>query len=136
MFGVMGLQMHLMARGIDNSEVEERTGEIHKPRDHVREDTDDKDTVLEALDELSETVDKETASQNLFFKTVTVKLRYENFETHTYAKTLSFQTNRAQDLKKIARELLSAHLETGRKVRVLGVRVSSFVSAEKQKTLF
>ena len=137
MFGVMGLQMHLMARGIDNSEVEERTGVKSISHETTfEEDTDNKDTVLEALDELSETVAKETASQKLFFKTVTVKLRYENFETHTYAKTLSFQTNRAQDLKKIARELLSAHLEAGRKVRLLGVRVSSFISAEKQKTLF
>ncbi|HEX9261252.1 MAG TPA: DNA polymerase IV, partial [Candidatus Bathyarchaeia archaeon] len=136
MFGVMGLQMHLMARGIDNSEVVQHT-EV-KSISHettFEEDTDEVETVLKALDELSEAVVQEVDSQNLFFKTVTVKIRYENFETHTYSKTLSFQTNRKQDLSKISRELLGTHLKGGRKVRLIGVRVSSFISAEKQKTL-
>ena len=136
MFGVMGVQMHLMARGIDNSEVEQRTGVKSISHETTfEEDTDDSKEVLAALDALSEDVAKETAEQQLFFKTVTVKVRYENFETHTYAKSLPFQTNRTQDLRKTARELLSVHLEPGRKVRLLGVRASNFVSGQKQKTL-
>ena len=136
MFGVMGLQMHLMSRGIDNSEVEQRTGVKSISHETTFEnDTAAIDDVLGALDELSEAVVQEVNSQSLFFKTVTVKIRYENFETHTYAKTLSFQTNQRRDLSRIARELLSAHLKSGRKVRLVGVRVSGFVSAEKQKTL-
>jgi len=136
MFGVMGVQMHLMARGIDNSEVEQRT-EVKSVSHETtfEEDSDDIETVLRALDELSESVIREANSQKLFFKTVTVKLRYENFETHTFTKTLTFQINRAQDLRKAARELFGAHLKSGRKVRLIGVRISSFVSAEKQRTL-
>lgn len=136
MFGAMGVQMHLMARGIDNSEVEQRT-EV-KSISHettFEEDTDDAEAVLKALDELSEAVAHEAAEQKLFFKNVTIKLRYENFETHTRGKTLQFMTNRPQDLKKTARELLQAYLRRGRKVRLIGVRVSSFVSGEKQTTL-
>jgi DNA polymerase IV (DinB-like DNA polymerase) len=135
-FGVMGTQMHLMARGIDRSEVEPRT-EV-KSISHettFEEDTDDADTVLQALDRLSEEVCREVVNQSLFFKTVTIKVRYENFETHTRSKTLAFMTNRLQDLKKTARELLQAYLRQDRKVRLIGVRVSSFVSGEKQKTL-
>jgi DNA polymerase IV (DinB-like DNA polymerase) len=135
-FGVMGTQMHLMARGIDRSEVEQRT-EV-KSISHettFEEDTDDADTVLTALDALSEEVAKETLNQNLFFKTVTIKMRYENFETHTRSKTLPFMTNRPQDLKKTSRELLQTYLKQGRKIRLIGVRVSSFVKGEKQKTL-
>jgi nucleotidyltransferase/DNA polymerase involved in DNA repair len=132
----MGTQMHLMARGIDRSEVEQRT-EV-KSISHettFEEDTDDADTVLTALDALSEEVAKETLNQNLFFKTVTIKMRYENFETHTRSKTLPFMTNRPQDLKKTSRELLQTYLKQGRKIRLIGVRVSSFVKGEKQKTL-
>ncbi len=135
-FGVMGTQMHLMARGIDRSEVEART-EV-KSISHettFEEDTADADTVLSALDTLSEEVCREALNQNLFFKTVTVKLRYENFETHTRSKTLPFMTNRPQDLKKTAKELLQTHLRSDRKVRLIGVRVSSLVKGEKQKTL-
>jgi DNA polymerase IV (DinB-like DNA polymerase) len=136
MFGVMGTQMYLMAHGIDRSEVEERT-EV-KSISHettFEEDEDDANVVLAALDELSEEVGKEAVSQNLFFKTVTIKVRYENFETHTHGKTLPFMTNRSQDLKKTARELLQAYFRRDRKVRLIGVRVSTFVSGEKQKTL-
>jgi DNA polymerase IV (DinB-like DNA polymerase) len=136
LFGVMGVQMHLMARGIDNNPVEERTGVKSISHETTFEqDTDDDTVVLTALDALSDDVSKEAADQHLFFKTVTVKIRYENFETHTTSKTLPFMTNRPQDLKKTARDLLQAYLRRNRKVRLIGVRVSSFVSGEKQMTL-
>jgi nucleotidyltransferase/DNA polymerase involved in DNA repair len=44
-------------------------------------------------------------------------------------------TNRLKDLEKTARELLQSYLKPERKVRLIGVRVSSLVSGEKQKTL-
>jgi len=135
-FGVFGAQMHLMARGIDSSEVETR-GEI-KSISHettFEEDTDDADMVLKTSDALSEEVAKEILNQNLSFKTVTIKLRYENFETHTSAKTLSFMTNRVQDIKKTAQDLVQPFLNNKRKIRLIGVRVSTLVKGDKQKTL-
>jgi len=87
------------------------------------------------LDELSAAVQKETTDQHLLFKTVTLKIRYEDFETHTRSHTLPFLTNRLYDLQKTERELLSGCLHKDRKVRLIGVRVSSLVSSEKQKTL-
>jgi DNA polymerase IV (DinB-like DNA polymerase) len=135
-FGVMGMQMYLSARGIDNSEVEQRTGVKSISHETTfEEDTDDTAVVLAAMDALSEGVAEETADQQLFFKTITIKVRYENFETHTTSKTLQFITNRPQDLKKTASDLLQAYLGSGRKIRLIGVRVSNFVSGEKQKTL-
>lgn len=135
-FGVAGPQMYLNAHGVDNSEVEQRT-EV-KSISHettFEEDEGDAEAVLDASDKLSDSVTKEITEQNLFFKTVTVKVRYESFETHTHSRTLPFMTNRLQDLKRTARELLQAYLRPERKVRLIGVRVSSFVSGEKQKTL-
>jgi len=136
MFGVAGTQMFLMAHGVDRGEVEER-GEV-KSISHestFEEDVGDVSTVLETLDALADNVAKETKEQRLFFKTVTVKVRYENFETHTRSKTLPFMTNRSQDLKKTARELLFPYLSPERRIRLIGVRVSTFVSAERQQTL-
>jgi DNA polymerase IV (DinB-like DNA polymerase) len=135
-FGVIGTQMHLMARGIDRSKVEART-EV-KSISHettFEEDTDDAQAVLKALDVLAADVTKEVAAQKLFLKTVTVKVRYENFETHTRSRTLPFMTSRLQDLQKTARDLLQTYLRSDRKIRLIGVRASSFVKGEKQKTL-
>lgn len=136
MFGVAGTQMFLMAHGVDRSAVEERD-EV-KSISHestFEEDVGDASTVLETLDALADDVAKETKEQRLFFKTVTVKVRYENFETHTRSKTLQFMTNHSQDLKKTARELLFPYLSPERRIRLIGVRVSTFVSAERQQTL-
>jgi DNA polymerase IV (DinB-like DNA polymerase) len=135
-FGVMGTQLYLMAHGIDRSEVQEREGVKSISRDITfEEDTANFDFVLYTLDKLSEEVHNDLLKQQLYFKTVTVRVRYENFETHTHSKTLPFITNRLQDLKKTAKELIQAYLRPERKVRLVGVRVSNFVSAEKQKTL-
>jgi DNA polymerase IV (DinB-like DNA polymerase) len=136
MFGVMGWQLHLMAGGLDETPVEEREG--IKSTSHettFEEDTADPDMILKAVDTLCAEVIKEVESQHLLFKTVTLKIRYQGFETHTRARTLPFLTNRLHDLQKTARELLAANLDKDRKVRLIGVRVSSLVSGEKQKTL-
>jgi DNA polymerase IV (DinB-like DNA polymerase) len=135
-FGVGGTQMYLMAHGIDRSEVEERT-EV-KSISHettFEEDITDINAILQESDKLAEEVSREAQSQQLFFKTVTIKVRYENFETHTRSKTLQFMTNRPQDLKKNSRELLTPYLQVNRKTRLVGVRVSTFISAKKQQTL-
>ena len=125
-----------MARGLDESPVEEREG--IKSTSHettFEEDTADSAVILKALDELCAAVIKEVENQHLLFKTVTLKIRYQNFETHTRSHTLPFLTNRLYDLQKTERELLTACLQKNRKVRLIGVRVSSLVSSEKQKTL-
>ena len=134
--GVMGTQIYLMAHGIDKSEVEERE-EIKSISREItfEEDTSNFELVLDALDKLSEEVDNDILRQNLYFKTVAVKVRYENFETHTHSKTLPFITSRLQDLKKTVKELIHRYFRPNRKIRLVGVRVSNFTSAEKQKTL-
>ena len=136
-FGIKGMQMHLMAKGLDSSEVEER--ERVKSVSHettFEEDTAESEIIMHAINELSEAMQEEIANQQLLFKTVTVKIRYQGFETHTKSKTLSHLTNSMQDLNKTAKELLLPFLKPQKKIRLIGLRVSSLVSCDKQKTLF
>jgi len=135
-FGIVGRQLSLMSHGIDRSEVKEK-GETKSMSREVtfEDDMADFAIVLDSLSRLSEEVYKDVLRQNLCFKTVTIKVRYENFETHTRSKTLPFMTNRLEDLEKMAKELLQIYLRPDRKVRLIGVRVSGFISTEKQTTL-
>ena len=135
-FGVMGGQYHRMARGFDESEVAE-SGELKSVGREVtfEEDTSNVALIFKTLDELSATVCREVVKLDLLFKTVTVKVRFEDFETHTHAKTLPFFTDRLRDLQKTARELLEAYLQQDKKVRLIGARVSTFMSRKEQKTL-
>jgi DNA polymerase IV (DinB-like DNA polymerase) len=136
-FGAMGLQFCLMARGIDDSKVEERSEVKSISREATfEEDTSDFEFILKTLDRLSEEVRNDAANHNLFFKTVAIKVRYKGFETHTHAKTMPRITNSVEELKKTARELMQAYLMSDRQIRLVGVRVSNFTSGEKQKTLF
>jgi DNA polymerase IV (DinB-like DNA polymerase) len=134
--GSVGTQIYLMAHGADKSEVEER-GEIKSISRETtfEEDTSDFNLIISTLDKLSEEVCNDVSKQNLYFKTVTIKMRYENFETHTHSKTLPLITDRLQDLKKTGRELIQDYLRLDRKVRLIGLRVTNFASTEKQKTL-
>ncbi len=136
-FGVAGQQLYLMANGIDRSEVQER-GETKSISREVtfEEDTSDQQLVLTTLDKLSEEAHGDTVNQNLYFKTVTIKVRYENFETHTHSKTLPLMSSQLRDLTETARELMWNYLKPERKIRLIGVRVSNLESARKQKTLF
>ncbi len=135
-FGVMGTQLYLMAHGIDKSEVAERGQVKSISRDVTfEEDVSNPEVVFNALDKLSEDVTADAQRQKLYFKTVTIKIRYENFETHTHGKTLPFITNRFQDLKKATRELAQGYMKQDRKIRLVSVRVSNFTSGQMQRTL-
>jgi len=135
-FGVAGAQLFLMAHGVDRSEVEER-GEIKSiGRDITfQEDTADTVFILKTLDYLAEDVCNEILRQRLCFKTVTIRVRYENFETHMHSKTLPFITDRLRDLTKTGQELMRPYLKPDRKIRLVGIRVSNFVSDIRQKKL-
>jgi len=135
-FGVVGKQLYLYAQGIDRSEVGMR-GEVKSIGRNItfEKDTSDWDFVLKVVDKLCEEVHKEVKEYNFLFKTVTVTVRYENFETHTHSKTLPFLSNRLEDFKKAAHELMQPYLRPERKIRLVGARVSSLVSAQRQTRL-
>jgi DNA polymerase IV (DinB-like DNA polymerase) len=135
-FGVIGTQLYLFAQGIDRSEVGLR-GEVKSIGRNItfERDTSDWAFVFQTLDKLCEEVFKEVKQYNFLFKTVTVTVRYENFETHTHSKTLPFLTNKLSDFERTAHELMQPYLRPERKIRLVGARVSNLVSGEKQKTL-
>ncbi len=135
-FGMLGTQLYLYAQGQDRSEVGFE-GEVKSIGRNItfEKDTSDWDLVLKVLYRLCEAVHKELDQNHFLFKTVTITVRYENFETHTHSKTLPFLTSRLEDIKKTANELLQPYLRPERKIRLIGARVSSFVSTEKQTRL-
>jgi DNA polymerase IV (DinB-like DNA polymerase) len=135
-FGTMGAQYYLSAHGIDNSEVCERDEVKSIGRETTfEEDTADSSIILQALERLCGEIIEELMESKLLYKTVTIKIRYENFETHTHGKTLRLYADSLQSLRKTARELLQPYFSRNRKVRLIGARVSNFASRKKQKTL-
>jgi DNA polymerase IV (DinB-like DNA polymerase) len=135
-FGVAGTQLYLSAQGIDNNEVQERWERKSMSREITfEEDTSDYALIFDTLDAISEDLHQEVTASKFTFKTTTVKVRYENFETHTHGKTLPFFTDRLKDIQRSARELVQDYLRPDRKIRLIGVRLSNLFMTEKQKRL-
>lgn len=72
---------------------------------------------------------------NWLASTVTLKLRYHNFETLTRTKTIK-ATNDDNIVFSVIKELLTANYNKGIKIRLIGVGISNFCSNEEQIDLF
>jgi len=68
-------------------------------------------------------------------RTVTLKLRYENFQTVTRAVTGDSRIDQPGEIARQALELLENTLLPGRKVRLIGVTVSNFAGDDAPKAM-
>lgn len=135
-FGSLGHDMHLTSKGIDESEVRERreAKSIGK-QTTFQEDTNDRKRILETLGKLAETVHKELKDEGLFCRTVTITVRFEDFDTHTSAKSMKVATDSLKAIKEAASDLMKKYLKDKRKIRLVGVKASRFSEKEEQKQL-
>ena len=119
-----------MALGIDESEVKERVEMKSVSKETTFEmDTDDPQILYLTMNTLVEEVHRNINGEELRFKTVTVKMRYEGFETKTKAKTLLHFTDSVSILRNNAQSLLRSLCGSTR-IRLIGLRVSSFEKSD------
>ena len=132
----MGEYFHLLANGIDESPVEENSEIKSLSKEYTFEhDTDNKEELLKTIDKLAKDLQTELKIHNIVFKTVTLKLRYSNFETHTRSKSTSLYSGDELVIKSITNSMLEEFLKSKRKIRLVGVRVSNLKFGTKQKKL-
>lgn len=124
-FGRHGVLMHRLARGSDDGEVQGREGCKSVSRETTFEaDTADPDVLAGTLAELADVVAGTLAADGLRCRTVTVKVRYRDFQTHTRSRTLPRFTADPEVIRGAASALLLPFLN-GTDVRLLGVRLSA-----------
>lgn len=136
-FGVIGRRYHEWAHGLYESEVSEGR-RVRKSLGHestFATDASDRDLVLMRLEETCHRIHERIMKRGLLFKTVTVKIRFASFETHTHGKTLQFYTGQLDGLHKAAKELVQRYLDRNERIRLIGVRVSSLKSSDGQRIL-
>jgi DNA polymerase IV (DinB-like DNA polymerase) len=135
-FGRSAIALQEIAAGIDRSEVKERDGVKSVSRETTfEEDTDNEQLIAATMDTLAEEVCRNLSDECLHCRTVTVKVRYQGFVTKTKALTLPHYTGDPATLRRCARSLLRDIFD-GRKIRLLGIRLSSFDTCDaRQMTL-
>jgi DNA polymerase-4 len=101
------------------------------------QDTVDRDVLVRTLGALAEDVARSLRAEGVRGRTVTLKLRYSNFQTLTRALTLSTPTSSGGPLLRAAAGLLDRLGARPRPVRLIGVSVSGLGRADlTQGSLF
>ncbi|MFD2284597.1 DNA polymerase IV [Pedobacter petrophilus] len=126
-FGKSGKFYYKIVRGIDNRPVQpHRETKSVGAEDTLSEDTNDLATMHELLKQISETVALRLEKHQLKGKTVTLKIKFEDFKLITRSRSFPVAINQAGIMFQEAIKLLEeANLGTA-KVRLLGITLSRF----------
>lgn len=125
-FGKNGVWMWNIANGNDKEEVIEKYERKSLSAEHTfEEDVSDYAIVYKTLELLANEVINTLTQERLLFKTVGIKVRFKGFETKTGEKTLRGYTNSEKILGERCRELFDNICAKGRKIRLVGIRVSN-----------
>src|SRR5437868_5053456 len=136
LFGQYGRVLHAHARGIDPSPVMP-PGD---PKSISREVTFDQDVLdpprlRETALALLQDVGHSLRGHGLAARTVAMKIRYYPFETHSCQATLTYPSDRDDELTQAFTRLLDEHLDQSRPVRLIGAGVSNLEARAVQLSL-
>ena len=125
-FGRSALWFKNIAEGIDDeSEVITDWEPVSQSGETTfDEDESDYEKVSGAMREVAKDVHKR-AAEGYLFRNIGIKIRFAGFETHTRSRTLSAPTDSLDVVNRECEKLLSEFASSGRKVRLIGVRLSS-----------
>lgn len=129
LFGKSGSYYYHICRGMDERPV--RPDRIRKSVGAERtfnEDIAELTDQLAALRKIAEEVGKRMQQGNHRGKTVTAKLRYSDFTTHTRSRSIDHFTDDENEIYAIAAQLLTAHPRE-QALRLLGITISNLDAA-------
>lgn len=133
-FGKSGQYYWNISRGIDHRQV--RPDRIRKSvgaETTFFTDIATLDEAAEALAPLAEKVWRHVARHELHGRTVTLKVKFADFQINTRARTLPRAVGEQAEVLAIARELAALVLPDPRGVRLLGITLSGFDHAEPEE---
>jgi len=125
-----GAYLYHVCRGEDDSPLVTEW----EPKSVSRETTYQRDTrnravIVDTIARLAEEVADDLRQDGYRGRTVTVKIRYHDFKTHTRARTLAEEIGEARQIREAAVALLD-RFTLDRPVRLVGVRVSGLTRRE------
>ena len=125
-FGKRGLFFYDIVRGIDRRKVEpERIRKSISAENTFENDLTTRFAIITELYHLEKRVFAEMQELDKTAKTVTLKIRYNDFQTLTRSRTAGKPIDSYQALQQISRSLVSEAPIEGKGIRLLGVSVSN-----------
>lgn len=126
LFGKHGSFFYDISRGIDNRPVNpERIRKSFGKERTFEYDLESLDEVMEVLNNIGEMLFSGMKKYEIRGKTITIKIKYDNFRQITRSKSFPDYQNEEEFLMKTAREILTKTYREGDKIRLLGITLSN-----------
>jgi DNA polymerase-4 len=130
-FGKPGSYFYDIAHGLDDRPVEpNRTRKSLGKETTFSEDIDDKDRMIEILENIAVNLENSLLNRDAKGRTVTLKVKYFDFQSITRSVTIDEPADSASVIMRYIRPLLSKTEAGAKKVRLLGISVSNFNDRE------
>lgn len=136
-FGKLGGRLYTLCRGVDdspvitNKEIKSISGETTFPHD-----ISERKILEKTLYQLSANVAKRLGNEDLWARSIQLKVRFSDFTTITRSHTYEETTNLAESIWQRAKELLDKRVNlSSREVRLIGVAAFN-LAGQKQTELF
>jgi DNA polymerase-4 len=130
-FGKSGSYFYDIAHGLDERPVEpNRIRKSIGKETTFSEDIDDRNQMLEILDNIAVRLENSLIKREVKGRTVTLKMKYFDFQSITRSITIDEPADSASVIMKYIRPLLSKTEAGEKKVRLLGISISNFDDQE------
>lgn len=127
-FGKKGKELIMFANGIDNRPVEWDTkAQSISEENTFSYDIDDIKFIHNKLEEYSQDVYNRIKNRGYKYKTITIKLKYNDFTIETRSYSLNYYTDSLVKLKEMSHYILDNKFNINKKIRLLGLGVSNFI---------
>ena len=133
-FGKFGLYLHDIARGIDERQVTPwRERQSYGAEETFASDISDKGQLIDFLRECAQRVFSELKEEGKQARTVTLKIKYQDFQTVTRRQTSDSFLASAADIFSVVKDLLEKTEAGRRPVRLAGISLANFEPPQAKK---
>ena len=130
-FGKRGEELSQFSKGIDNRPLEKDINiQSIGEEETFSEDISDINILYSKLYKYSLNLSYQLEYKNYLARTITVKLKYEDFSIETRSITLNIPTDESKVIYKTSLFILNNKVSLNKKVRLLGLTLSNFVYPE------
>ena len=133
LFGKNGKWIWQIANGLDNRKVKE----FHEGRKSISAertfytDTNDFQEILSRLEEINKRIHITINKHHITYKTITLKVRFEGFQTFTRSKSYAYHIQNEKCVLNIILELFKEFSIYKKKIRLVGIKLSNFEKNQK-----
>lgn len=137
LLGKHGTEIYFRIRGIDNRKLETQRERKSLGTETTFElATRERKDLKKYLYQFSLEIERELKSKRIHGRTITLKIKDEDFKSKTRSRTLDYDINNSKDIYILSKSLLK-EVELDKKIRLIGLTISNLSSLDEvQLSLF